>query len=120
MTTRRRKTPKLKRRKEATAARRHRSSAADLQKKLDQRTRELTEAQKHLAEALEQQTATSEVLQVISTSPGELDQVFTAVLKIARFGKFEHAFVGRRPANIQHGPPAQAVSSPLSDEGRKR
>jgi hypothetical protein len=37
--------------------RRHRSPAADLQKQLDQRTRELAEAQKRLVEALEQQTA---------------------------------------------------------------
>ncbi len=51
-------------------------SYADLENKVEQRTAELSETLQH-------QTATSEVLQVISRSPGELNPVFQTILSSA-------------------------------------
>ena len=66
-------TSRPKARKAPTA---HISAADDLQEQLKRRTRELEEA-------LQQQTATSEVLSIIRRSPADAQPVFDAIVQSA-------------------------------------
>src|SRR3989442_5540132 len=58
---------------------RRRGPSPNLQKELDQRTSELAEARKHLAEALDQQTARNEILGAIVASPSNIQAGLEAI-----------------------------------------
>ena len=89
------------------------NSLIELKKQLEARTREL-------AETLEQQAATSEVLGVISRSPGELQPVFEAMLANAarlceaKFGTLQLRENDAFRVAAMHNPP------PVFAEARRR
>jgi len=75
-TTRQRKTENPKRSTTSNAAGRTTSSVADLQERLERQAQEIEHAR-------EERAAISEVLRVISSSPGDLQPVFAAMLENA-------------------------------------
>jgi signal transduction histidine kinase len=106
------KTTKPKHRKGATAAGRRASTTTNLQKQLDQRTREL-------AEALEQQTATREILGVVARSTTDLQLVLDTVCQsAARLCEAYDSNIWRPDGDqlllvAHHGPITQVESVPL-------
>jgi two-component system, NtrC family, sensor kinase len=91
-------------------------------------TRLLSELHKRtddLTESLEQQTATSEVLQVISSSPGELQPVFDAMLENAvricqaKFGAM-HRFAGEEFYSVAYLNLPPALDEFLRERGQAK
>src|SRR5215472_3061861 len=97
---------------QAASEKKLKAYACELEQKLEARTRELAEAREDLAEALEQQTATSEVLRIISSSPDDLKLVFETMLANAvriceaKFGVLFQSEGEALRAVALHGAPA--------------
>jgi two-component system, NtrC family, sensor kinase len=76
---------------------------------------------RELSDALEQQTATSEVLQVISSSPGELNPVFNAVLENAiRLCEAKFGVLYRYDGNLFHPEALVGVPQALVEFHQRR
>jgi hypothetical protein len=94
---------------QASLIKKLKAHARDLEKRLEQRTHDL-------AEAREQQTASSEVLQVISSSAGELQPVFQAMLENAtRVCGAEFGILFRYEGGLFHPAALNNVPSAFAD-----
>jgi PAS domain S-box-containing protein len=80
---------------------RARQTRADLEQQLEPCRREIAEVRERLVEAMKQQTATSEVLRIISNCPSEVQSVLDAVAEnAARLCEANNARIWRLEDNI--------------------
>ena len=93
---------------------------ARLFEELERRNADLQESHRQVTEALEQQTATAEILRVIASSPTDLDRVLTAVAEsaarlcvadgVVMFGVEGEAYLPLARSGPMSGPPLRTTN----------
>src|SRR5437867_7157313 len=92
-----------------------RSRVRHLEKRLAEVVEREAEALKRESEALEQQTATSEILRVISSSPRDVQPVFDAIVRTgARLCEADYGFLARYDGT------SMAIVAPSAQTRRSR